>query len=262
MNAVPAADVGAKPDQAARWLLKARRGGEARAQLILIPYAGIGASLAAILSRFVDLPVAVQGVQLPGRENRVSEPPIGSMDDIVAALMPIISPLAAAPYLLMGCSFGALIAYELAQRLRDLGRPPRHFIVLACAAPTLGRFRTGLSELSDSELLAILDRRFGGVPDLVMRNPDLQRLLLPGLRADVTALDTYRWRPRPPLDVPLLTIGGSLDSEVTADDLAPWTDLVTGPAEHRTVAGGHFVLRDNPAAVAAVLNDRLSGSIG
>jgi surfactin synthase thioesterase subunit len=245
----------------ADWLLKPRRHGAARAEFILLPYAGIGASLAAALSCFIDLPVAIHGVQLPGRENRLSERPLTSMDAIVSGLLPVLAPLVRRPYVLMGCSFGALIAYELTRRLQRLGTPPRHLIVLACAAPTLGRFKTSLSRLGDAELLATLDRRYGGVPDAVKQSPELQRLFLPGLRADMTVLDTYEWSAWPRLDVPLLTIGGTRDREVSAGDLTLWAELVGGPADHRMVEGGHFVLRENPDAVAEVLNARLYRSI-
>jgi medium-chain acyl-[acyl-carrier-protein] hydrolase len=249
------------PPVASDWLLRPRREQLADTSLILFPYAGLGASLAAILSRFVNVPVSIHGVQLPGRENRVSEPPLSEMPSIVEALLPVIAPLAERPYVLMGCSFGALIAYELALRLQALGMPPRHFIALACAAPTLGRFRTNLSHLDDAALLDALDARFGGVPAAVKQNLELQRLFLPALRADIRALDTYEWRRRPVLDAPLLTIGGTQDREVSAGDLALWGELCSGPATQNMVEGGHFVLRENPAAIAAVLNARLGAAL-
>lgn len=249
------ADAGGRPG--GEWLLKARRRVEGDTQFFLLPYAGVGASLAAAASRFIDLPVTLYGVQLPARENRISEPPIASMDAVVAALLPVIEPLAQGDYILMGCSFGALIAWELAQRLQAKGLPPRALVVLACASPALGHYRTRLSELNDDDLLAALDRRFGGVPDAIKEHEELKRLFMPGLRADVTLLDTYSWHAGPKLRTRLLTIGGRDDGEVRPEDLRAWADLVEGPAEHAIVDGGHFVLRQKPQHVTELLNRQL-----
>jgi surfactin synthase thioesterase subunit len=240
------------------WLLTPRRDGAAAASLIVLPYAGVGASLAATLSRHIRAPVAIHGVQLPGRENRISEPPMMSMDAIIEALLPVLMPLARQPYVLMGCSFGALLGWELAQRLQAAGLPPRQMVILACASPTLRRFRTRLSELNDEDLLDALDRRFGGVPEVVREHEELRRLFMPGVRADVTVLDRYDWRPGAVLETGLLTIGGTGDREVSGEDLEAWAPLVRGPTEHVRIDGGHFVLREDPAAVAAELDARLT----
>lgn len=247
----------ARPDGTGEWLLTSPGQRVANTPFVVLPYAGIGASLAANLARFLDLPVTVYGVQLPGRENRLSEPPLTSMEAVVDGLLAVLGPFAKRPYLLMGCSLGALIAYETARRLSAWGRPPKYLVVVACAPPQLGRFRTGWSALDDDALLAVLDRRFGGVPDMVKENTALRGLFLPALRGDVTLLDSYQWRPAPVLNVPMLTIGGTRDSEISAEDLAAWGDLTSGPVEHVTVEGGHLVLREDPAAVAPVLNARL-----
>jgi surfactin synthase thioesterase subunit len=253
---------GARPNGAAEWLLTPPGQRPADTLFVVLPYAGIGASLAANLARFLDLRVAVHGLQLPGRENRLSDPPLTSMETVVDGLLPVLAPLVSRPYILMGCSLGALIAYELARRLAALGTPPKHLVVLACAPPQLGRFRTGWSAFDDDTLLAVLDRRFGGVPDIVKENAALRGLFLPALRGDLTLLDSYQWWPAPELNVPLLTIGGTRDPEISAKDLAAWADLTNGPVTHTMVEGGHLVLREDPAAVAALLRAHLGPVVG
>jgi medium-chain acyl-[acyl-carrier-protein] hydrolase len=73
--------------------------------------------------------------------------------------------------------------------------------------------------------------------------------------------DSYRWSRPPRLDVPLLTIAGSRDRQVSEAELVAWGELTTALAEHRIIDGGHFVLRENPAAVAAVLQAWLRRSL-
>ncbi|MGA8518751.1 MAG: alpha/beta fold hydrolase, partial [Pseudonocardiaceae bacterium] len=90
----------------------------ARLRLICLPAAGGGAS------RYRDWPahlpdgVEVVSVQLPGRENRFDEQPIDSMDQLVGSLLDGLAGNLIAPFALFGHSMGALIAFELARRLR------------------------------------------------------------------------------------------------------------------------------------------------
>jgi medium-chain acyl-[acyl-carrier-protein] hydrolase len=247
--------LGAAPVQ---WLVTPRRQVEAKAALVLFPYAGLGGSLAAVLSRELHLPLSIHGVQLPGRESRFSEPPLTRMADVVDGVLPALAALSGAPYLLMGCSFGGLIAYEVAVRLAAMGAPPpRHLVVLASAAPHLGRNATGLGALADAEFIEAIDRRYGGVPDLLKQNAELRQLLLPALRADLALFDSYRWSRPPRLDVPVLTIAGRGDPQVSLCEQIAWGEITTARAEHCRVDGGHFVLRDDPAVVAAILQARL-----
>jgi surfactin synthase thioesterase subunit len=241
----------------AKWFVTPRRLAGARASLALFPYAGIGGSLAAGLSRELRLPVAVLGVQLPGRESRISEAPLRRVADIADAATRALAAMGGAPYILMGCSFGALVAYEVALRMTAMGAPPRRLIALACAAPQDERAPTGLAALDDAEFVEAVDRRFASVPEPIKHNAELRRLLLPALRADLEAFDDYRWTPAPPLDAPLLTIAADADRQATPAQLVAWGALTTARAEHCVVAGGHFVLRENPAAVAAVLHEAL-----
>lgn len=244
------ATAGAPPVQ---WFVTPRRQFEVRKALIVFPYAGLGGSLAAGLSRELHLPVAIHGVQLPGRESRISEAPLTQMADIVDAVLSELATLAGAPYILMGCSFGALIAYEVALRLAAMQAPPCNLVVLACAAPHLERPVTGLDALADAEFIEAVDRMFGGVPDVVKQNAEIRKLLLPALRADLTLFDNYRWTHPPRLNVPILTIAGSGDPQLSPTELMAWDELTTAPAEHHIVDGGHFLLREHPAVVAGII---------
>jgi len=56
-----------------------------------------------------------------------------------------------------------------------------------------------LQRLPDAEFVAEINRRHGGIPAAVVEDADLVELLLPSLRADMTAIETHRPKPRPPL---------------------------------------------------------------
>ena len=74
----------------------------------------------------------------PGRLHRLGEPPIEKIDEYVSNAMRAMSALPDTPCALMGYSLGAVVAYEIAQRLAALGMgDPLHLFVAASPAPHL-----------------------------------------------------------------------------------------------------------------------------
>ncbi len=234
----------------ARWLA----GSSARSEpvrLYCFPHGG--GSVADYLRWNARMPgVEVWGVQLPGRGARVAEPSVTRVDKLVAAIADEVG--FRAPYALFGHSFGALVAYELAVELRrrDLPQPARIF-VSGFPAPHLPRRTAAVSHLPDDEFLHEVVRRHGGIPEEVLLDPSLRAAVLPALRADYEALESYVHLPTSKLDCPLTVLSGSQDL-VTAADLVAWQEVSTVPIVRRIFPGGHFYLRERPdQAVRAVL---------
>jgi surfactin synthase thioesterase subunit len=201
-----------------------------------------------------DLPdVEVRAVQLPGRGPRHAEEPLRDMGSIVAAVVANVEFVA--PFAFFGHSLGALVAYEVALALRDLGRPlPERLVVSAIPAPHLGPRRGPVHHLPDEELVEFVEGSLGGGLGALANEPELLAMVLPTYRADFQAYDTYHYVPRPPLDLPVHVLGGR-DDTITRDRLAPWAEHTTGPCSVELLPGGHFYLRDAPgrAAVLAAL---------
>jgi surfactin synthase thioesterase subunit len=196
--------------------------------------------------------VEVWGVQLPGRGGRVAEQPVTRVDKLVAAIADEVG--FRAPYALFGHSFGALVVYELAVELRRRGHPlPARIFVSGFPAPHRPRGTAPIGHLPDEEFLSEVNRRHGGVPEEVRRDPSLLAAVLPALRADYQALESYVYVPEPELACPLTVLNGA-DDAVAAADLAAWQDLTTAPIVRRTFPGGHFYLLERPdQVVRAVL---------
>ena len=201
---------------------------EAEVDLFCFPYAGSGAStfhrwqhLDGGDGRFRVLPV-----QLPGRENRLAEPPhrrmAGLVDDLVGALVTVMD----RPFAFFGHSMGALIAYEVACALRSRGLPqPAYLMLSAFRAPHLPSTNIRIYHLPD-EVLKIVLAKDGMAPD-VLSNDALMSALLPTLRADLELCDTYEYMHRAPLDVPIAVFGGERDVRVGRNDLIGWREHTT-----------------------------------
>lgn len=247
----------AEPD---RWIVRPGPAADAAVRLFCLSYAGGGASL------FRSWPAALPGVdvapiQLPGHEERMSEPPIADMPPLVTALAAAVCPHLDRPFAVFGHSMGARIAFELTRELRRRDAPlPVRLFVSACKAPHIPRVPTPpVMTLSDRLFTGML-RRMNGTPPEVFDDPELVRAVLPALRADFTLVDTYEYADEPALAVPISVIGGTEDPEAREDDLLAWQAHTTEDFRLRLLAGGHFVVRTREneltAAVARDLERR------
>lgn len=192
---------------------------------------------------FLPDDVEVCAVVLPGRETRFREPLIDRMEPMVGGVLDGLTGLLDRPIVLFGHSMGALIAFELACRMRDRGQKVLRLIVSGCPAPQVGQRGDDLHPLSDENLIHEM-AQMNGTPGVLIANPELMRLAVPILRSDFRLAETYVYREQPPLDVPITCFGGTDDPNVTTEDLCAWSVHTTGDFCVRFLPGGHFFLAD------------------
>jgi surfactin synthase thioesterase subunit len=97
--------------------------------------------------------------------------------------------------------------------------------------------------------------------DQLMADPALRALVMPGLRADLEALETYRHVPRPPTRVPITAIAGAGDRSPTPGEMREWARHTASAFRLATVPGGHFFLRESRAAVLDVIAGALRPTV-
>lgn len=236
----------------------------ARRSLLCLPYAGGGASVyrawPTLLARELD--VRVVGLQPPGRETRIGEPPIRQLATLLDALVEATRTERDRPYALFGHSLGALTAFELTRALRRRGeRLPAVLLVSGCPAPQRSDPERSFGELDDAAFIERL-RRFEGTPDAVLAHPELLELLLPTLRADLGLRDGYRCAEEPPLALPIVAFGGDADPDVSAPDLLAWSVHTTAGFRARRFPGGHFYLKSEARALLACVSQELAAVFG
>lgn len=231
--------------------------GNARVTLLCLPFAGGGAGayrdwIAALAPEIDVLPI-----QLPGREERFIERPFNRIAPLLAALVPVVAPVAAArPYALFGHSMGGLLAYELAVALANRGLPPTRLFISARQAPHIPERTEPIHALPEPEFLERL-RALNGTPDYVLDNPDLMAIISPILRADLALAETYVAPHRAPLAVPINVFGGRDDEEVTEEELRAWSIATTAPTELHYFPGDHFFIESRRDEVLACIRERL-----
>ncbi len=231
----------------------------ARLKLFCLPYAGGSASMFRLWPRSLPTSVEVIPVQYPGRESRIMEKPFDQVDLLVEALLTAIRPhLEDKPFAFFGHSLGGLTSFVLTRRLRQAGAPmPFHLFISGFRAPQLPDPNPPIYHLSDADFLNEL-RRLNGTPEAVLENKELIQLLLPTLRADFAAAETYQYTEEAPLGLPISAFGGLADPDVTEADVAAWQLQTSHQFRALMFPGDHFFLHSAKdvllAAIARGLN--------
>ena len=83
-------------------------------------------------------------------------------------------------------------------------------------------------------------------------------LVLPSLRKDFQAYETYVHIPELPLSCPITAFGGMLDTFVTADDIKQWAMHTNMLFTSRMFEGGHFFIHEQFAEIAGTISKALS----
>jgi medium-chain acyl-[acyl-carrier-protein] hydrolase len=242
-----------------RWLVCPRPDLHAPMRLWCLPFAGGGAAVwhpwAGALAGIAE----VVAVRPPGRESRFIEPAFVDLREMIPPLVEVIAPFAHEDYALCGHSLGGLVAYELARALRSHGLgAPRALVLCAVRAPHHAPDEPWLHRLPRLEFIESVEHRYGAIPPEIRDSPEVLDLLLPVLRADLQAYETYRHVPDAPLAIPVLALGGEQDGNVSRPQLLDWRDYTTGPFEAGLLPGGHFFPQENFAPTVERVRDYLA----
>jgi surfactin synthase thioesterase subunit len=244
--------------QLSLWVKGAPRHTRPRLRLFCYPYAGGGASVYRQWSTSLPKDVEVCSIQLPGREERLAEPPFVRLEPLVQTLVQVLGPYIDEAYAFWGHSMGALVAFELVRELRKqkLGSPARLYIS-AHRAPHLASRHPTIHHLPDAEFRIALER-FDSIPQAVFEHSELRQLVLPTLRADFAVCETYRYIPDRPLDCPIVAFGGLNDREVSREELGAWQSHTHSPFSLKMLPGDHFFIQTANVSLLNLLSQDLS----
>jgi medium-chain acyl-[acyl-carrier-protein] hydrolase len=250
---------GAQTAPAPAWVLTPRPTPQAALRLFCFPYAGVGPSVYRPWLTALPGHVEARVIQLPGREGRWREPALKNLGEIADKVSRAIVPHLQTPFAFYGHSLGSSVAFEVTRRLRAAGHPlPRHLFVGAHRGPQMPNPHSAISHLGDDAFIADVRRRYDGIPQAVLDNPELLELMLPCLRADFEAFETYQYRAEPPLECPISAFGGDQDGYVRTHEVAGWREQTTGRFRMRVIPGNHFFMQTARDQVIAAVADDLS----
>jgi surfactin synthase thioesterase subunit len=233
-------------------------------RLFCVPHSGAGAAVYRPWDALLPADVELVSVRLPGRESRFREPAFSRLDDLLPELADSLTPLLDVPYAVFGHSMGALVAFETCRevRRRQLPEPVRLLVSSRPAAHLAGRpvsvlglpGQTSARDATDDQLAAML-AALNGHPGQAPGGLAAYAPFIRTLRADLSVIETYQYRPEPPLDLPISVFGGEQDPAASPAGLRAWhahSSMGCNCTVQR-FPGGHFYLHQHRERFVAEL---------
>jgi surfactin synthase thioesterase subunit len=153
---------------------------------------------------------------------------------------------------------GAVLAFEVARLLeRDDDVELRRLFASGRRAPSTHRDET--VHLRDDDGLVAELRALSGTDSQILGDEELLRMILPAIRSDYTAIETYSSTPERRIRTPITVLVGDTDSRVTLPEAQQWRVHTTGECVIRTFPGGHFYLAEQHAQVNGLVAEALLG---
>mmetsp|Transcript_848 Transcript_848/g.2311 ORF Transcript_848/g.2311 Transcript_848/m.2311 type:complete len:392 (+) Transcript_848:103-1278(+) len=177
-------------------------------------------------------------VRYPGRGSRMKEPNATAAGDIARAAVDSIKKAGPPmPTVLFGFSFGAIIAYETAALLAQKGMAPHGLVVASAEHPAWEGRAKGVGadggptkDASDEAFEKVLKDKGG--TDVILSNPDMKKMYLPVIKADMLMEEAYGAAPPPheKLACPIVVFRGTECPLIPRAEVDPWLEL-TGCGE-------------------------------
>lgn len=225
--------------EADRWL-RCFRPDAGKVRLVCFPHAGGSASYFFPWTRSSALAAEVWAVQYPGRQDRRAEPCVDSIPELAARIHGALESWPDGPTAFFGHSMGAVLAFEVARRVEAGGGRLARLFASGWRAPSRHR-EEHIHQGGDDRILAEM-RRIGGTDERFLQDPELIRLVLPTVRADYRAVETYVYADGPRLRCGITAMVGDADPKATVEEAAAWGEHCTEGFDLRVFPGDHFYL--------------------
>ena len=221
--------------------------------LVCFPHAGGGASFFKSWLKYLHEDIELLALQLPGREELLSETPNTDIQNIVSSIIPILTTKLDKPFYFFGHSMGAILAYEIIKRFEQLKfNLPEKLFVSGFRAVHLPDRNPKIHKLNEEKFLHGV-RLYDGISIEVEKYPELLQLMLPALLADFTAVENYSYTHKSKISVPIVAFGGKEDKTVDTDELQDWSKHTNSAFNYYLFKGGHFYLSEKITALMKVM---------
>lgn len=236
-------------DQGA-WLRSFLPNPDSEIQVVCMPHAGGSASFYLPFVKELSSVADVLAVQYPGRQDRRHEPCIDNLVALADRIAEVLAPHLDRQTVLFGHSMGATLAFELARRI-----PTAHLFASGRRAPSCWRDER-VHQQDDKGLIAEM-QALNGTSSALFQDEKILRMVLPAVRADYRAAETYRYAEGPEITTSISVFLGDSDPMVSLDEARAWQLHTAGTTELHVLPGGHFYLVDHWPRIADLVRNKL-----
>lgn len=245
-------------DTSDSWIRQLGPAPDSLVSLACFPFAGGSAGYFRPFQALLGPKIEVLAVQYPGRQDRRGTPAIEDISILAEQITDALSPWLARPLAFFGHSMGSVVGFEVARRLAQRGRR-LPLVLFASGRRAPSRHRIEQLHLSEDAVLVAELRSLGGTDAALLADEELLSMILPAVRADYRAIETYRAPVTGAvLDIPITALVGDHDPRVSVEDARAWQEHTSRAFALHVLPGGHFYLRDQAADVARLIIDKLA----
>jgi medium-chain acyl-[acyl-carrier-protein] hydrolase len=130
--------------------------------------------------------------------------------------------------------------------------------VSAHRAPQLCDEGGSLHTKPEGVFIEELSMKYGGLPKMIADDPELTRLYLPTLRADIAVCETYEYQAAKPLNCSISVSGGLQDNQVSPGDLEAWKIQTNAQFCLRMFKGDHFFIKSAQSELLRTITDDMA----
>lgn len=239
------------------WIMYNQEREAPKGRLICFPYAGCAASIFRTWPDLLGDDIEVLPIQLPGRETRLSEKPCHDVEALIDTLFEVLHPYLNLPFAFFGHSMGTFLCYELQLKIKkELGKDAVRFFVSGGSPPNTTARLLNIARLPDKEFVDTLVEH-GGIPQLIVENPDFLSFFVPIIRNDFILMESYLFKPSAPLNTPLTLLGGTRDQMISEERLKGWEEFTALECELHMFDGGHFFINEYTKEIVTLIKNQL-----
>ncbi|MEP0265315.1 thioesterase domain-containing protein [Dokdonia sp.] len=223
--------------------------------LFCLPYAGGSATIYHKWEPFLDSKIELRPLELAGRGKRIQHPMYEERSDAVDDMFNLIKDdVSEHPYIIMGHSLGALITYELVQKIRKHDLPtPLHVFFSGSSAPHLKDRDKKYHTLGESEFKREVIN-LGGTPPEFFDHLELVEIFMPLLKNDFRLAETNLPGSKlNPLDIDITVFLGD-DDDLTIEQCEGWSLHSNKNCSFHYFKGGHFFLHEHIEKIVDIIN--------
>jgi medium-chain acyl-[acyl-carrier-protein] hydrolase len=230
---------------------------DANFRLFLFPYAGGSAALYRIWNTDFPQEIELCAVEIPGRI-QLRTKAADTIEELVDAIFPDILEFLDKPFAFFGHSFGSIIAYEVTKRLHKEKRNlPAHLWVSSRRAPHVPLGCETTYHLEDEKFIDVIQNQYGAIPQAVLNEKELLKILLPILKNDIKLNELYLGEISPTLSVPISVFYGKQDHSVNLENLEKWGEVTSAECDIQAFVGGHFFIDTERQSVTRKIIEKI-----